>query len=246
MNADSSLDMNANDNANQNASMNADRAERGARWFAVGGAGLLAVAGYFAWTELALDPRYALTVAALLATGAALSRRRWFALAAFAGLIACAAVGGAAYFTEPSDALLVGLVVAAAGAAAHALRGWLGGDEDGARRALVSHGWVASALLASGALYLRFVTLGVGADHVARRLALTLTWLAIGIVVVTVRARGKWHAGYLFVLVATAKALFYDTLRLDGGLRVATLALAGVFLLGGAWLLRRRPAARAG
>jgi hypothetical protein len=228
------------DLAHEEAKRPIEKAHAGARWFAFGGVGLLAAAGGFLWMQLALEPQYLLALAAAVATALGLMRMRGLALIARAALLGCCLLGGALFAGLHTDALLVGLVVAVAGATVHALVSFIADDPDKLKRTLTSHTFALAALLASGALYFRFVTLGLGAEHVGRRLVLTLAWLATGIVLVVVRAaKHKWHPGYLFVLVAVGEAMLYDTVQLSGTLRVATLGLAGALLLGGAWLLSR-------
>jgi hypothetical protein len=221
------------------ASRETDRSVVG---LAGGGVLLLLVAGAFLWVDFAVNPEWLLAIAAAAATGIGLLRRSTYAILGQMALLGCGLIGGVFYGAVRSDVLLAGVVVAALGATAHALSNHFRRDADPFAKQMAAHTWTLATLLASGALYFRFITLGVGSEQLVRRLVLTLTWLAIGLAVVVFRSsRGRWHAGYLFVAVAVGKALVYDTVHLDGALRIATLGLAGLLLLGGSyWMSRRR------
>jgi hypothetical protein len=213
-----------------------------ARGFLVAGGGLLALAAFFLWRDLALSPEYLLTAAAIACAALALgARARLTAYAGVGGLLACAAGGGAWYAAVRSDALLPGLALALVGAALTAAlklrRAEAEGDVTGER--LTWSALAAAALAASWAGYFRFLTLGFAAEHVGRRLVLTLAWLACGLLLAIARQRregdpARW-AGYAFVIAAVAKAVGYDTTHLAGWLRISVLAAAGTLLLVGGW-----------
>jgi len=75
---------------------------------------------------------------------------------------------------------------------------------------------------------------------VARRLLLTVVWLAAGLALVVRRRPALQPGGRVLVAAAYVKALVYDTTHLDGGLRILALLVTGGLLLGGAWALGRR------
>ena len=118
--------------------------------------------------------------------------------------------------------------------------------EDKVQAVLLWYGLAAATLAASWAFYFHFFTLGFAADDLARRLVLTLGWLAAGVgLVMYGRLRGESvirDAGFAFIAVALGKALAYDTTHLSGTLRVACFAGAGALMLGGAWLSSPRTA----
>jgi hypothetical protein len=212
-------------------------------WFLVGGIALLGLAAVFLWNDLALKPELLLTVGALVAGGALLwAPKRWAAAALLGGAV----MGGGWYAATRADALLPGLALVFAASVASVV---LAGDDAWARRL----GWAAvtaAGLAASWALYFRFLTVGVAADEVARRLVLTLAWLVAGVVIVvgtrrprsetqlTARMSPARTSGMTFAGAAFAKALVYDTTHLAGPLRVVVLAAAGALLLVGGALLR--------
>jgi hypothetical protein len=213
--------------------------------FVAAGALLLAMAAAFLWQDLDLRPEYFLAIVAAASAAAALAGWPRIAPAAgFVGLMVCAVGGGAWFAGSGTPALLPGLVVAVLGAVAAAAVVYPRAKET--NRTTAALAWYALAavmLVASWALYFRFLTLGIAETHVARRMVLTLTWLVGGVALVLAGRRREEpaiaNAGQVFVAAAFAKAIFYDTTHLGGELRVITLAAAGALLLGGAQLLRR-------
>src|SRR5262249_27552671 len=158
-------------------------------------------------------------------------------------LLACAIGGGLWYAATKSTTLLVGLVIVCAGSAINTMLSYSKArdEADNLRMSLLAYTLVASLLVASWALYFQFLTLGVADHQVARRLVLTLAWAIAGLGALVVgRKRGETpiaNAGYVLVVAALAKALFYDTTHLGGGLRVATLGSFGLLLLAAAQAL---------
>jgi hypothetical protein len=213
---------------------------------AAGGAGFLALAAYFLWRDLALPPQIVLSAAAAIAAiAAALGRpRRWPALAPGA-LLALALAGGAWFVAIKSPALLPGLAVTAVGSIAAAVLGERGSAWPAASPAgrLAWYAAGTAFLVASGAFYFQFLTLGIGQDSVARRLIPTITWLAVGLALL-IAARGRLSApgqvGVGLVGVAIGKALVYDSIHLQGPLRVTLFAAVGALLLAGARLVGAR------
>lgn len=69
-----------------------------------------------------------------------------------------------------------------------------------------------------------------------RRMSLTLAWLVVGLIAVTVshkrHHRRLKHLRFLFTGVAFIKALLYDTVHLSSFWRVGVLAIAGALLMG--------------
>lgn len=203
-------------------------------WFLVGGAALLALAAAFLWIDLELAPELLLGVAAVASTGALLLLPgRWGAGALLAGAL----LGGAWYAATRADAFLPGIALLLFGSIASVT---LAGDDPWARR-LAWAAVTAAGLVASWSLYFRFLTIGVAADQVARRLVLTLGWLAAGVTLVLAARRPRHPArasGLAFAAAAFGKALLYDTTHLYGPLRVVVLAAAGGLLMVGGALLR--------
>jgi hypothetical protein len=203
-------------------------------WFLIGGVALLALAAAFLWNDLQLRPELLLTVGALLSTATLwLAPRRVSAAALLLGAV----LGGAWYAATRTDALLPGLALLLAGSITSVV---LTRDDEWARR-LAWAAVTAAGLVTSWALYFRFLTVGVAADQVARRLVLTLGWLAAGVALVHVARRPKHPArasGLAFTAAAFGKALLYDTTHLAGPLRVIVLAAAGGLLVVGGALLR--------
>jgi hypothetical protein len=233
--------------------MNAARVREGSkldvRVLFVAGAALLMLSGAFLWSEMSVP------VEGLAIAGAAVvaALTLWKGKGA-AGLIAPVAVlaaglgGGLWYAATKSELLLVGLGV---GLIAAVLAVWRHQREpitgqDRIQNVLVWYGFTATAISASWAFYFHFLTMDVAADHIGRRLVLTLAWLAVGVVLVFLsRLQGKnalRDSGFAFIAMAIGKALFYDTTHLSGALRVAGLAAAGAMLLAGAWVTSRAKA----
>jgi hypothetical protein len=222
---------------------------RDAAWLAGGGALLCVVAVSFLWGQLAIDSEYLLALGAVVAAalglrqfpsqrpdlglyllaGTAAVAGAWFGAGAYLGL-----VPAAAFHPVP---LVAALTLSLVGALAVVL-GAFGGASD-ARAARMIYALCAIALLASAALYYQLFTVGFAGDQVARRMVLTLVWLATGLGLI-VRGERLQNGGRIFVAAAYAKALFYDTTHLAGGLRITALFVTGALLLGGAWALHRR------
>jgi len=216
--------------------------------FAAAAVGLFAMAGVFGWRELGLGWQPVVLAMAVVAGALAVLGRGLVGGAGSWVLLATTVVGAAGYVATRSDELLAGLVAAAiasgAAATARAQRPDGARGETGERRAL----WasvVVGALAASWALYFRLFTIGFAEETVARRLVLTLGWLAAGVVTVVLardgagERRGVREAGYVFVLAAIAKVVAYDTTHLHGALRIAALAGSGTLLAVGAALVGR-------
>jgi hypothetical protein len=223
------------------------------RGFAAVGAGLLALAGYFVWRDLGVGAEYLLVVVAVVAAAAELTARpRSRPHAGLVALLGCTLIagawfgGGALLGIVPRDefhpvALLLTMGIAVAGCVGAWARLHVSGGA-GPVPARVAFPVTLIGMVLSAALYYQFFTVGVAAEHVARRLILTLTWLPVGLLL---EARGQArgdrnlaHAGLLLVAGAVVKAILYDTTHLAGGLRVAVLGVAGLLLLGGASLGR--------
>lgn len=230
-----------NDNASLRPPGAGDRGLLGAA-----GALLLALAGFFLWQDLSLEPAWLVTVAAALGLGASLAPRRpGLGRAGVLLLVLSGAGGGLWYALTRGAALLPGLGLAALGtvlaAAVSYPRARLG---ERSIAPLVHLGMAVTVLAATWAFYFHFFTLGVAAVSVSRRLVLTLLWVALGVALVLLGGRQREGtlraAGYLFVAAAVSKAVGYDTTHLAGALRVLLLGGAGAALLGGAALSRGR------
>jgi hypothetical protein len=161
-------------------------------------------------------------------------------------LLACALGGGMWYAATKVDMLLWGVAVTLVAAVATMWRTRRDPVTAQERLQNVLHWYalVTAVISASWAFYFRFLTMGIAEHHIGRRLVLTLIWLAVGVgLVVLSRIRQQnviRDAGFAFVAMAIGKALLYDTVHLDGTLRVGGLAVAGAMLLGGAWLTNRK------
>lgn len=215
------------------------------------GAALLGLAGVFGWRELHLDPAYLLTLGAggalVLST---LSKRRALSTTGLALTLACGGIGGAWYAATRTGALLPGIGLGLVASLLFLVLGYPRARAAGDERtvALGFSGLVVTALATTWSLYFRFLTSGVAAESVGRRLVLTLCWVAAGAVLVVLSGRRRElamrYAGYVFVAAATLKTLFYDTTHLGGGLRVLVLLLTGAVLLGSALLSNKQAAAK--
>jgi hypothetical protein len=233
--------------------MNADANERETKpsestYLAVGGAGFLALAGFFLWRDLALPPAAVLIAAAVAASiAAAFNWPRRLPGLAPAALLVVAAWGGVWYLAIKSPALLPGLCVTAVGAiAALAIReagsSWYASVWT---RRLAWYAAGAAFLIATWALYFHLFTIGVAAETVVRRLIPTMVWLAVGLALLVAgrsRSAPPAQAGLGLMAVALIKALLYDTTHMYGPSRVALLGAVGFLLLAGAGVLRRAQA----
>ncbi|HEX2657056.1 MAG TPA: hypothetical protein VHU40_02235 [Polyangia bacterium] len=216
---------------------------------AVGGALFLVAAGFFLWRDLALPTELvALAVTVLAAVTTLLGARRgWPPAVGPVALLATSAGSGLWFLATKEPRLLPALGVALVGSLIALAR-----DDRRRRRqargeADLAH-WVSwhafgTALLATtSALYFVFLTTGVAADSVARRLIPTVLWLAVGLgllVGADRRHRGAEHVGLALIGVAVLKAAVYDSTHLSGGLRVAVLAAVGGLLVFAGTVVRR-------
>jgi hypothetical protein len=226
-----------------------ERPTEDATWLKLGGAGFLALAGGFFWRDLALPPAALVLVAAGLSTLATLLRlpRRW-PLVAPAAVLATVLAGGG-WFLADKDPLLLPALAAALVAAIVGLVQLEHHDEWPASPLpgrLAWYGAGAAFLVATWAFYFHFLTTGIAADSVARRLVPTIVWLAVGLGLFVAggarRGRAPVQVGAGLALVALVKAIAYDTTHLGGPLRVAVLGAVGALLLTGGQTLARAAA----
>jgi len=212
---------------------------------AVGGAGFLALAAIFLVRDLALPPETLMGVAALLAAVTAVVGRRWPTVGP-AALLGVAAVGGAWYTTVKSPVLLPALVLTALASIVTVVMHERRAATPSASPIAGQLAWYAAGaafLVASGALYFHFLTLGVASESLVRRLIPTIAWLAIGLGLLIAARRPTsppGQVGVAFVAVAVLKALIYDSTHLQGPLRVTVFAAVGALLLAGARLVNDR------
>jgi len=216
---------------------------------AAGGALFLVAAGFFLWRDLALPPALVALAVAVLSVGAAwLGAKRGWPPAVGPVALLLTSAGSGLWFLATKDArLLPALGVALVGSLIVLARAERRRDLEVRSGAELAHGlaWYAfgTALLATtSALYFVFLTTGVAADSVARRLVPTVLWLALGLgllVGADRRGRGAEHVGLALLGVAVVKAAVYDSTHLAGGLRVAMLAAVGGLLVFAGNLLRR-------
>lgn len=210
------------------------------------GVGLLALAGGFLWSE-AQVPKEALVAVGAVAA-AVLAMARWPRKRPLAGpiaLILVTAIGGSWYaLTKPLLMLpSLGVCLVASAATVYRMHGEAWDAKDRLHLLLLWHGLTFAGLVTSAVFYFQFLSLGIAQDAIGRRIVLTLTWLVVGIAFVfAARVRGQpviRDAGFGFIGVAVAKAVFYDTIELSGALRIGGLAAAGLLLLLGAWVTAR-------
>jgi hypothetical protein len=218
---------------------------------ALRGAGLvlLAITAALIWQEVSLDAVYLLLAgsAATTIAGFVLERRKteaWGPLLSFASLIASA--GWYAATREP--VALAALGVTCLGFCALA---WLHrARRAGLHRTLVFQGAVWSAMALSLALDFHLFHASELGDEgfVARRVILTIGWLLPGLGLIVEGGKREDQAfrgaGLVLTVAALGKLLTYDTIQLDGALRIAAYGLAGVLtLVAGTLATRRAPSA---
>jgi hypothetical protein len=214
-----------------------DTTTRHSTALAAAGGAFLILAGFFLWRDLSLPHELVMTVLALAAGAAAVLGwpRRW-PMAAPALLIATT-VASAGWFTlEKQPSLLPPLLIALVTGGAALLRSLHQGEDRLVDR-LTWYAFGAALLAASWGLYFHFFTAGFAADWVARRMIPTVAWLGMGLAFLVVgqgRRAATVHVGLGFVGVALAKAAFYDTVQLQGTLRILVLGVVGLLLMLGA------------
>lgn len=217
------------------------------------GGALLALAAVFLWRDLHVPAEALLIIAACATLALAfLSVPRGGGLLVFPiAVLATSVSGGLWYAATKHPLLLVGLALTLVTSIVMLPRAQKNSDTtvERVRDVLVWFGLTAATIAATWAFYFHFLTLGVAEDHIARRLVLTLGWLVIGVVMVFLGRKGGTpvirDAGFCFVAISVGKTLLYDTAHLDGTLRVAGLAAAGLLMLGTAWLSARSTPANA-
>jgi len=205
------------------------------------GAAFLILAGFFLWRDLSLPHELVMTVLALASGAAATLRwpRRWPMVAP--ALLIAVTVASTGWFTlEKQTSLLPPLLIALATGGAALLRSLHHGEDRLADR-LSWYAFGAALLAATWGVYFHFFTAGFAADWVARRMIPTVAWLGMGLgfLVLGNRRPAPTHVGLGFIGVALAKAAFYDTSHLQGGLRIAVLGAVGLLLVLGARLVGR-------
>lgn len=225
------------------------KARSDVQWFYYGGALLSVLSLIFLYRELSLDIAWILSIVAVVF--AAMSILKVPAVApviAPAGLLVCLVMGTGLWYLaqgggEHSAALAAAVNVCAAGAIVGVFLGRGQGvpaDEHLAyHRAVQWYAMTLALMAASWTLYLNVLTFGraQGDDFSGpRRMVLTLGWLLTGAIMVWASLKGNRrylkHAGITFTAVAFAKALVYDTSKMESFWRVGVLAVAGVVLLG--------------
>ena len=208
------------------------------------GVGFVGLAGFFLWRDLSLPRELILLVATVVAGVAAVARqpRAWPALGP-AALLAVVLAGGAWYLAQRGAGLLPALAVGLVLALAAVVRvERLNEPPGGLPQRLTWYGFGTALLASSSAFYFHYLTTGVAADSVGRRLIPTLVWLVVGLAIFIagrVRSAAAAHVGVGLLVVAVGKALLYDTVNLHGGLRVLLLSAVGAMLLFGAQVVRR-------
>jgi len=206
---------------------------------AVGGALLLALAGFFLWQELHLAAEVLAVAAAAL--GAAVA---WFAhrkqLPAI-GPVALGAAGlfnGVWYAATREPVLLIGLGITFVASLLMTLASQREKLLPQAHRALAWLSTAATGLAGSFALYFFVFDASETSltGFVARRAILTLAWLVSGTAMVVAGSkRGATeirNAGYLVLGTSLAKMLLYDVGHDDNVIRIVALAIGGAVLVG--------------
>lgn len=216
----------------------------------VAGAGLMLLAGFFLWRELAVRAEVLLVLgAALAAVGAVVARKLRVQLIGPVLLLGATGLGALWYGATREPLLLGGLGVAFVAAVVLAVLDRRAPKvESGVsrwHRMLSWHGVALAGLVTSFSVYFQvFDATDLSLqDFVARRAILSLGWLLAGVGLVLFgrgqRATEVRDSGFLVLAAAVSKLLIYDTTHLDGLLRVGALAIAGVVLLASAAAVRR-------
>lgn len=207
----------------------------------IGGALLLGLAAYFAWKEL----RLANEVLMLAATGgaavlAAFAAKKGLAIIGPLALTATT-LGAGVWYSMTKEPLLVTAMgvgfVASVAATLYAQKTF--SREHG--QVHLTFSWLGTAItgLATtfATYFLVFDATETGLnDFIARRAVLTLTWLISGTALVLAGRRRKASeirdAGFVVLAASMGKLLLYDMARTDGMVRIATLVISGVVLMG--------------
>jgi hypothetical protein len=113
---------------------------------------------------------------------------------------------------------------------------------------LVWSGLAFSLVIVSWLFYFQYVTHGLTPEFHLRRLILTGFWMITGLALY-LGGRNKEHkgmmtCGMLLTMMASGKAVFYDTSHLEGFDRIITLASMGIGLVGASLYLRKRFSAK--
>ncbi len=206
---------------------------------AIGGALLLALAGFFTWQELHLASEVLAVAAAALAGAVAwLAHRKQLpgvgpAVISLAGL-----VNGTWYAANREPVLLVGLGITFVASVVMTLVMHRQQLVPQAHRTLTWLTTAATGLAGSFALYF-FVFDASDTSlqgFVARRALLTLGWLISGTAMVVMGGKKAASeirtAGYLVLGTSLVKMLLYDVGHDDGLLRIVALAIGGGVLVG--------------
>jgi len=227
---------------------------RDSRALALAGGAFFLLAAFFLWRDLP-DARELIGVAAVAAAGVAavMGWPRAFPALAPAVLLLATVAGAGWYLVERAPGILPMLGLAVPASAIALLRAEGEGGPPFAPSVAHRLRWYAlgvALLAATWGLYFNFLTIGFAADSVARRLVLTLTWLALGLgFFVPGRTRtastGAVHVGFVLGAAALGKAAFYDTTHLHGLLRVLVLAAVAALLFSASRIMRRPAAAAA-
>ncbi len=204
----------------------------------VSGAGLLALAAVFLWRQYDIDVGALVAVAAVVAALSAVTARgKVWPLIGPAALIGFSIVGAVWYGGTKSPVMLFSLAVTFLGSLAAVARS-AAKPETAEGRLQSVFSWLSLALgflAVTGATYFELFTLNLADEAIGRRAVLTLFWMASGVALVLF-ARKKERvaardAGFVVLAAALGKALLYDTMHLDGLLRIGLFAASGLLLL---------------
>lgn len=211
------------------------------------GTTLLALTGLLIWKEVSLDAVYLLLGASTATMGASFwleRKKREFVGPVLAFFMLVLSTCWYAATREPVTLAAMGLTFAS-----FAGMSWLHRERETSLHRLLSLlGAAFSGLaLSLAADFHLFHASEIGSeDFVARRVLLTIGWLAPGLVAL-VRGnkredRAVMATGVVLTVAALGKLLVYDTVALDGVLRIASYGLAGVLtMVAGQLLVRKAP-----
>ena len=200
------------------------------------GGALLVIAGVLVWREVSLEAVVMLLVGSGAAmVGTLVLERKKKSLLGPALTLASVVVSSAWYAATRDPLVLLSL------ASGFATFAWLA-FANRARTALVmtpAHrmfawqglAWSGLALTLATSFHLFHGSELLGDGFVARRVIVTVAWLAAGLAGVVWGGkredRAVLNAGLVLTVAALGKLLLYDTTHLDGVLRIAAFALAG-------------------
>ncbi len=225
------------------------------QWFYYAGGIFIILAMFFLYREFSIDAAWLLSIATI--GFGVLSIRRWPTVAPFVAPIClglCCLISTGLWYDYQGDSphtlpLMASVAVSAAMAVAAIFLGR--GQGVPTTEALQYHRaaqWYAmtlSTMAGSWTVYQEVLTYGraAGEDYSGpRRMILTLGWILVGVGMVwfSIARNQRYlkHAGIAFTAVAFAKALLYDTHKMESFWRIGVFVLGGVVLMGMGYVLQ--------